>query len=147
MLESQLSTNKEPIEIFLLEDDPILSQLFSKNLKKSFQKLNQNLSIHCFTNCIESIAALPARCTPPALFILDVLLVGPDGFTFLNEIASYSDLSKIPVIIVSSLNFPDRSYESYNIVEILNKTTMTPQALFSAVVKALKMNGHEGLDG
>ncbi len=137
MLKNKLASTKETIEIFLLEDDPILSQLFSKNLKKAFQKNGQNLSIRCFTNCIEAIAALPDGCKPPDLFILDVLLIGPDGFTFLNEIASYPDLSKIPVIIVSSLKFPDQTYESYNVVEILNKTTMTPQALFSAVTKAL----------
>lgn len=143
MLKNKLASIKETIEIFLLEDDPILSRLFSKNLKKAFQKNGQNLSIRCFTNCIESIAALPDGCKPPALFILDVLLTGPDGFTFLNEIASYPDLSKIPVIIVSSLKFPDQTYESYNVVEILNKTTMTPQALFSAVVKALKRKDSE----
>jgi response regulator receiver domain len=138
MLKNKPAPTKETIEIFLLEDDPILSQLFTKNLKKAFQKNGQNLSIHCFTNCIEAISALPDDCKPPALFILDVLLIGPDGFTFLNEIASYPDLSKIPVIIVSSLKFPDQTYESYNVVEILNKTTMTPQTLFSAVTKALK---------
>lgn len=143
MLKNKLASIKETIEIFLLEDDPILSRLFSKNLKKAFQKNGQNLSIRCFTNCIEAIAALPDGCKPPALFILDVLLTGPDGFTFLNEIASYPDLSKIPVIIVSSLKFPDQTYESYNVVEILNKTTMTPQALFSAVVKALKKKDSE----
>ena len=143
MLKHKLASTKETIEIFLLEDDPILSQLFSKNLKKAFQKNGQNLSIRCFTNCIEAITALPDGCKPPALFILDVLLTGPDGFTFLNEIASYPDLSKIPVIIVSSLKFPDQTYESYNVVEILNKTTMTPQALFSAVVKALKRKDSE----
>lgn len=143
MLKNKLASTKETIEIFLLEDDPILSQLFSKNLKKAFQKNGQNLSIRCFTNCIEAITALPDGCKPPALFILDVLLAGPDGFTFLNEIASYPDLSKIPVIIVSSLKFPDQTYESYNVVEILNKTTMTPQALFFAVVKALKKKDSE----
>ena len=72
MLKNKLASTKETIEIFLLEDDPILSQLFSKNLKKAFQKNGQNMSIRCFTNCIEAITALPDGCKPPALFILDV---------------------------------------------------------------------------
>ena len=143
MLKNKLASTKETIEIFLLEADPILSQLFSKNLKKAFQKNGQNLSIRCFTNCIEAIAALPDGCKPPALFILDVLLTGPDGCSFLNAIPSHPALSKIPVIFLSSLKFPDQTYESYNVVEILNKTTMTPQALFSAVVKALKRKDYE----
>ena len=82
---------------------------------------------------------MPDDCQPPALFILDILLTGPDGFTFLNEIASYPDLSSVPVIIVSSLNFPDRSFESYNIVKILNKTTMMPTDLTNSVIEILNL--------
>ena len=116
-------------EIFIIEDDPIFTRLFEKNLQKTFDKFQQKFDLCCFTN----------DCKPPALFILDILLTGPDGFTFLNEIASYPDLSSIPVIIVSSLNFPDRSFESYNIVKILNKTTMMPTDLTNSVIEILNL--------
>ena len=39
------------------------------------------------------------------MIFLDILLTGPDGFTFLNELISYSDTAKIPIVIVSSLDF------------------------------------------
>ena len=126
-------------EIFIIEDDPIFTMLFEKNLQKTFYKFQQKFDLCCFTNCIDAITALPDDCQPPALFILDILLTGPDGFTFLNEIASYPDLSSVPVIIVSSLNFPDRSFESYNIVKILNKTTMMPTDLTNSVIEILNL--------
>ena len=132
-------TAQDTSEIFIIEDDPIFTRLFEKNLQKTFDKFQQKIYLCCFTNCIDAIAALPDDCQPPALFILDILLTGPDGFTFLNEIASYPDLSSVPVIIVSSLNFPDRSFESYNIVKILNKTTMTPTDLTNSVIEALNL--------
>lgn len=138
MSDFQKTTQATP-EIFVIEDDPIFTRLFEKNLQKTFDKFQQKFDLCCFTNCIDAIAALPDDCQPPALFILDILLTGPDGFTFLNEIASYPDLSSVPVIIVSSLNFPDRSFESYNIVKILNKTTMMPTDLTNSVIEILNL--------
>lgn len=136
---SKLQENIQTFEIFIIEDDPIFTNLYKKNLQKTFRQIGQNLKLCSFTNCIDAIASLPDGCHPPALFILDVLLTGPDGFAFLNEIASYSDLSRVPVIIISSLNFPEQSFESYNIIKILNKATMTPQDLSAAVISSLNL--------
>ena len=130
---TKLKDQKQALDFFILEDDPIFARIFAKNLHKTFP----NAKISTFENTIEAIGALPDGCIPPSVIILDVLLTGPDGFTFLNEIASYSDLSNIPVIIVSSLNFPMSSLDSYNVKKILNKTTMQPEDLSSAVIEVL----------
>ena len=82
-LKSQPETKSESLEFFVLEDDPIFARLFSKSLRRAFPDFTVNI----FENAIDAINALPDDCTPPSVIILDVLLTGPDGFTFLNEIA------------------------------------------------------------
>lgn len=139
-LKPQPETKSESLEFFILEDDPIFARLFSKSLHRAFP----NATISTFENAIDAINALPDDCTPPSVIILDVLLTGPDGFTFLNEIASYSDLSNIPIIIVSSLNFPMQTLESYNVKKILNKATMTPQDLPAAISEILSVKIRSG---
>ncbi len=134
-LKPQPEAKSESLEFFILEDDPIFARLFSKSLRRAFPDSTVNI----FENAIDAINALPDGCTPPSVIILDVLLTGPDGFTFLNEIASYSDLSNIPIIIVSSLNFPMQTLESYNVKKILNKATMTPQDLPAAISEILSV--------
>lgn len=134
-LKSQPEAKSESLDFFILEDDPIFARLFSKSLRRAFP----NTTISTFENAIDAINALPDGCTPPSVIILDVLLTGPDGFTFLNEIASYSDLSFVPIIIVSSLNFPMQTLESYNVRRILNKATMTPQDLPAAISEILSV--------
>lgn len=134
-LKPQPETKLQSLDFFILEDDPIFARLFSKSLRRAFPDSTVNI----FKNAIDAINALPDGCTPPSVIILDVLLTGPDGFTFLNEIASYSDLSNIPIIIVSSLNFPMQTLESYNVKKILNKATMTPQDLPAAISEILSV--------
>lgn len=134
-LKPQPENKSESLEFFILEDDPIFARLFSKSLRRTFP----DSTVSVFENAIDAINALPDDCTPPSVIILDVLLTGPDGFTFLNEIASYSDLSNIPIIIVSSLNFPMQTLESYNVKKILNKATMTPQDLPAAISEILSV--------
>lgn len=139
-LKPQPETKSESLEFFILEDDPIFARLFSKSLHRAFP----NSTVNIFENAIDAINALPDGCTPPSVIILDVLLTGPDGFTFLNEIASYSDLSCVPIIIVSSLNFPMQTLESYNVKKILNKATMTPQDLPAAISEILSVKIRSG---
>jgi len=139
-LKPQPETKSESLEFFILEDDPIFARLFSKSLRRAFP----NSTVSTFENAIDAISALPDGCTPPSVIILDVLLTGPDGFTFLNEIASYSDLSNIPIIIVSSLNFPMQTLASYNVKKILNKATMTPQDLPAAISEILSVKNRSG---
>lgn len=134
-LKPQPENKSESLEFFILEDDPIFARLFSKSLRRAFP----DSTVSTFENAIDAINALPDDCTPPSVIILDVLLTGPDGFTFLNEIASYSDLSCVPIIIVSSLNFPMQTLESYNVKKILNKATMMPQDLPAAISEILSV--------
>ena len=101
--------------IHIIDDDVIMSECIANFVKPQ--------EAHIFTNVIDAIAALNDEI--PDLIFLDVLLDGPDGFTYLNEIASYSETEKIPIVLVTSMNLPTE-LSSYGVVKVLDKSTMTP---------------------
>ena len=102
--------------IFIVEDDPFFAKCLERYCKKETR---------AFSNVVDAISAIDE--TFPDLIFLDILLTGPDGFTLLNELVSYSDTAKIPVVIVSSLDFKDKDLSIYGVVGTLNKDTITPK--------------------
>lgn len=107
--------------------------------KKHFDKTDQQSfppsNIRIFNDAISAMDAINGEL--PDLILLDVLLSGPNGFTLLNELASYSDTADIPIIIISSLDLCQRDLEIYGVVNVLNKSTMTPHAIQEAIRYAL----------
>lgn len=93
--------------------------------------------IRHFRDAVAAVAALDAEL--PSLIFLDVLLTGPDGFTFLNELASYPDTARIPVVIISTLNFQNQDLAAYNVVGVLDKQKMFPDD----IKKYVERYGHE----
>ena len=106
--------------IFIIDDDEIMAECIARacNGKK----------MQIFANAIEAMTGINEFGIPDLIF-LDILLDGPDGFAFLNELASYDDTKKIPVVVVSSLNFGGKDLSGYGVVGILNKDTMTPEEI------------------
>ena len=88
-----------------------------------------------FHNAIEAMQGISQQL--PDVILLDVLLDGPDGFTFLNELISYQDTARIPVVLISSLDFSNRNLSHYGVVQVLQKSTMTPEDIQLAVINAL----------
>ncbi len=107
--------------IFIIEDDKIMAECIAKACKDCKTKI--------FSNAIEAMANLDQNM--PDLIFLDILLSGPDGFTFLNELASYSDTAKIPIVIISSLNLKDQDLSEYGVIGKLNKDTMYPKEIMA----------------
>lgn len=105
---------------YIIEDNEIMSDLFSRYLKG----ICETKVFHDAISAINSISV-----DKPDMIFLDVLLTGPDGFTFLNEIVSYEDTAKIPVVIVTSLDLKTENLENYNVVKILKKETLIPSDL------------------
>ena len=104
--------------IFVIDDDFTMAKCIASAAKKETR---------IFSNAIEAMDALDVEM--PKLIFLDILLTGPDGFTFLNELISYSDTARIPIVIVSSLDFSGKDLSSYGVVGILKKDTMTPDEI------------------
>lgn len=119
--------------VFILEDNEIMASCIATAVKKA----GEEIKIRCFSDAITAMQELDTGDLPRLIF-LDVLLTGPDGFTFLNELASYRDTAKIPVVIVSSLNFQGKDLSSYGVVGILNKETMLPEDIIKYVKEYVK---------
>lgn len=119
------------MRVLILEDDPTLATCYRLNLST----IDPNLEI---TTCSDAVVAMQELSTTlPDLILLDVLLPGPDGFTFLNELVSYSDTATIPIIIISSLDFRHQDLSHYGVKAIFAKDTLMPAALRRAVTKLL----------
>jgi CheY-like chemotaxis protein len=102
---------------YVIEYNEIMSELFSRYLRGVCE-------VKVFHDAISAIQNISADA--PDMIFLDVLLTGPDGFTFLNEIVSYEDTAKIPVVIVTSLDIKADSLKNYNVVKILRKDSLIP---------------------
>ncbi|MBQ3293626.1 response regulator [Candidatus Saccharibacteria bacterium] len=118
--------------IFIIDDD----ELFADCIKSAIKKHDKSLNVKTFRNALDAMNALDD--TLPDLIFLDILLPGPDGFTFLNELASYPDTAKIPVVLITSLSLPETDLSIYGIKGILNKEKMKPIE-FIDYVKRLKV--------
>lgn len=102
------------------------------------QALPEGAEISAFSNAIQAMAALQDGL--PQLILLDILLDGPDGFTFLNELMSYTDTARIPVLLVTSLELAADPLADYGVVAVLHKDSMTPPEIIQSVRQALEMN-------
>ncbi len=75
----------------------------------------------------------------PDVLILDIFLIGPNAFTLLHELKSHVDLAKLPVILCT--NSADMiilgDVSAYGVLEVLDKATMLPNDLVSAVKRVL----------
>lgn len=111
--------------IIIIEDD--------KNIAKCIAKATEQETA-IFSNAIDAMKAIEDGLWPRMIF-LDVLLNGPDGFTFLNELLSYPDTAAIPVILLSSEDLDCRDVFMYGVTESLNKDTMTPAEIKEYVRK------------
>lgn len=114
-------------QVLIVDDDQMMSECLSYVLPE-----------HKVQTCTDAIVALDLinQCLPDVL-ILDILLDGPDGFSLLNELLTYSDTAKIPVVIVSSLDLSSQDLLHYGVVAVLHKETMTPATLQAAIQEAL----------
>lgn len=112
----------------MIEDDQWLADSYLMMLRARGHDITQLSTAH---EAMEWIAK-----QIPALIIADVLLGDHNTFTLFHELQSYSDTAKIPVIICTSLGSHKLSkadLTSYGIVDVLDKTTLTPDRLLVTV--------------
>ena len=107
--------------IYVIDDDEIMAECVA-------QACGRSSKVRMFTNAIEAIQTLDSSELPDLIF-LDILLDGPDGFTFLNEMASYADTARVPIVIVTSLDLAGKDLTEYGVVGVLEKDKMTPREI------------------
>jgi CheY-like chemotaxis protein len=112
--------------IFVVDDDFLMAEVLARAVGGKTR---------IFQNGVEVMAAIAEGL--PEVIILDILLVGPTGFSLLNELQSYEDTAKIPVIVVSSVaEMMDlEDLREYGVVAVFDKATMLPEDLREEVGK------------
>ena len=114
--------------IFVIDDDAVMAGCMAR-------ACGGNAKI--FTNAVLAMEDI-ARGVLPDLIFLDILLDGPDGFTFLNELVSYDDTAKIPIVVVSSLDYEKVDLSEYGVVGFLSKEKMRPKEIKDYVERYAK---------
>lgn len=113
--------------IYVIEDD--------RGWEDYYRRILKSYDLEFFHDGVAAIAAMDEAV--PDLVILDILLTGPTGFAVLNEMRSYPELAKVPVLIVTSVTIRDVLARQYGVIGILDKGKMMPQELLEAVQEAL----------
>ena len=112
--------------ILVVDSDEVMGECLMRIFEKN------EISGHLSKNAIETINFIADGGVPEMVF-LDVMLTGPDGFTFLNEMASYADTMKVPVVVMSEKDFSGFDLSEYNVVGFLNKNTFKPEEVIKYV--------------
>src|ERR1039458_7713332 len=93
--------SRYPDLIYVVEDDPDVSQLIEHNLRSAGYEVSTFLTG-------APVVPMAAR-VQPALFLLDIMLPGISGFDLCRQIRQHEQLSKTPVIFLSArTQEPDR---------------------------------------
>lgn len=121
--------------VYIIEDESIMADCIALAVRGAVATNPDGTEsvpeVEIFHDAVTAIDAIDK--TLPDLILLDVLLSGPDGFTFLNELVSYHDTAQIPVALITSLNLAVDRLEAYGVFRVLNKGTMTPLDIQAAV--------------
>lgn len=116
--------------ILIVDSDEIFGECVLSNLEKN------GFVGHLSKNAIDAIEVVSENV--PELVFLDIMLTGPDGFTFLNEMASYIDTMNVPVIIMSEKDFSLYELSDYGVVGCLDKNTLKPEDVLKYAKKYSK---------
>ncbi|MFH0929889.1 MAG: response regulator [Candidatus Moraniibacteriota bacterium] len=85
--------------ILIVEDDTFMASLLERKLKQSNFQIFKAASVDEAREIIEK--------NPISLILLDIILPGMDGISFLKELKLSPEFKRIPVIITSNLGQQD----------------------------------------
>ncbi|MDD3035577.1 MAG: response regulator [Candidatus Saccharimonadaceae bacterium] len=121
---------KKPL-ILVVEDDDWLAEQYGRVLTRAGYGTTYVL------NALDAMRLIEDKI--PDVIILDVLLTGSTAFALLNELQSYDDTGKIPIIICSNLgkDLSLNDLEPYGVKKILDKTEMVPDDIIASIRSVL----------
>ncbi len=133
------TSNTEPIEILLVEDNPGDARLAAEALKEN--KVRNNL--YHVKDGVEAMRFLRrqaeyADVPPPDLVLLDLNLPRKDGHEVLKEMKGDAEMRKIPVVVLTTSAAERDLIKSYNLHA--NAYVVKPMSLdqFVEVVQAIE---------
>lgn len=122
---------KNIVDVVIIEDDVWLAEQFERSLTSAGFNVRRTTNGHAAIELIDEQI--------PKVILLDVLLAGGTGITLLHELQSYQDTGQIPVILCTNLaaNIKLEEVKPYGVQRILDKTTMHPDDVVTAIRSAL----------
>ena len=108
-------------KILIIEDNVILAENFERILRKNFEISHANSAEKAILKINKRLPDL----------ILDILLEGHSAFALLNELQSYADTARIPVVVCSDLadELEMESLKHFNVRDIFEKSQFQPREL------------------
>ena len=120
--------------ILIVDTDFLFAETVARNCRRAV-----NTPIQIIGDAITATQFLAETGVVPELIFLDVLLVGPDAFTFLNELRSYAETAAVPVVLLHNLGclkaFSPADLADYGVVAIWHKNQLRPQDVRRVVRK------------
>lgn len=109
-------------KILIVEDNQILAENFARVFRNDFEVFQADSA---------SDAILKIDQKMPDLIFLDILLNGHSAFSLLNELQSYADTAKIPVVICSNLaeDLDLKALRNYGVKCVLDKAETDPREI------------------
>ena len=127
------------IKILLIEDDLWLAELYASALM-----VEKTCTILTARSATEALTVLDKN-PDIQLLVLDMFLPEHNGIEFLHEMASYTDINAIPVIVLSSVyqhdfGLSEERWRHYGVVKYLYKPKTKPADLVTAIKKQLSLS-------
>ena len=107
--------------IFVIDSDEVMAGCVAR----ACEKVVGRGGVMVFSEALSAMAEISDGVVP-GMILMDVMLTGPNGFTFLNELISYEDTAKVPVVVISGVDFKMRDLSVYGVVAVLEKDIFTP---------------------
>lgn len=119
-------------KILLVEDEEILSQMYKDKLEEAGFRISLARNI--------AKAKESTKEEKPDLVILDILLPGENGLSFLKWLRENPNFQKVPVIVFSNFDDPEtkKEAEGLGILSYVLKTSYTPSQLIEKVNSLIK---------
>jgi DNA-binding response OmpR family regulator len=118
-------------KILIIEDERVLAQMYREKFEK------KGFKVYLAFNSNEGLNL--AKKEKPDLILLDILLPGKNGISFLKWLKNEPEISSIPVVVISNYDDPKAKEEAlkFGAKEYLLKADYTPQQLVEKIKKYL----------
>ncbi|OHA46947.1 MAG: hypothetical protein A3A80_00895 [Candidatus Terrybacteria bacterium RIFCSPLOWO2_01_FULL_44_24] len=125
------NTNKPPVQVLVVEDDPFLSKAY----KVKFE--HEAIAADFATD--GEMALVKVKDNKPKIVLLDIMLPKKNGFDFLADVKKDPELKDIPVLILSNLGQEDDIKRGMELgaVDYIVKTSMKIQDVVTKIRKYL----------
>ena len=117
--------------VLVIDDDQWLVDSYARTLEAA------GCVVERAGNTLEAIGMIDR--VQPNVIVLDLFMPGPNGIVLLHELQSHTDLARIPVVLISNAarDLKPDVLQAYGVLQVLDKTSMQPDDIVSAVRKVL----------